>query len=275
MAFHLLNENYKNYSNCIPTSPGNFKNLPNAHAAITSYLFILVRVRDFQAQGDLGGEELGLKERTENKDIHIFWGGFKHGDHTLGKGGTWTSIAGPDQESEVAVCSHVSVVGSLTTALGCNPPVPLHQPGLCCWNIWVTGSGRAPHAAPHGLVLLFLASCFMHGPLVLGINTGCILLIPYLFVPIPLCSVIVRQTEVLLISATPWLFNICTFRSFCFFGVYFGCFWPYRHHRHITRKLKANDNNKNLSNGSTRNVSKISQNVVGGSHICSNWLQEL
>ena len=58
-------------------------------------------------------------------------------------------------------------------------------------------------AAPHGLVLLFLASCFVHGPLVLDINTDCILLIPYSFAPIPLCSVVVHQTEVLLILETP------------------------------------------------------------------------
>jgi len=41
----------------------------------------------------------------------------------------------------------------------------------------------------------------MHRPVVLDINTDCILLITHLFAPIPLGSVVVQQTEVLLISA--------------------------------------------------------------------------
>ena len=68
----------------------------DAHAAAT-YLFTLVAVRGSQAQGGLGEEELGLGERSEHKDIHSL-GGCKHGDHALGRGGTWTSGTGPDQD---------------------------------------------------------------------------------------------------------------------------------------------------------------------------------
>ena len=41
------------------------------------------------------------------------------------------------------------------------------------------------------------SSCLMHGPVVLDINTGCILLVPHLFVPIPLGSVVVQSNKIL------------------------------------------------------------------------------
>jgi hypothetical protein len=67
-----------------------------------TYLFTLVGVGGSQAQGGLGKEELGLGERSEHKDIHSLRG-CKHGDHALGRGGTWTSGTGPDRDSEVTV----------------------------------------------------------------------------------------------------------------------------------------------------------------------------
>jgi hypothetical protein len=63
---------------------------------------------------------------------------------------------------------------------------------------------HALHLVVESWCFTYVASCFMHGPLVL--NTGCILLVPHSFAPIPPCSVIVCQTEVLLILATPRLF---------------------------------------------------------------------
>ena len=76
--------------------------------AVTSYLVIhAIGVGGLQAlEGDSGGEELVLGGRffgIEDKDIHILGGAFKRGDHTLGRGGTWTSYAGPDRDSEVTV----------------------------------------------------------------------------------------------------------------------------------------------------------------------------
>src|ERR1700691_5618342 len=80
MAFHLLNQKLQKQFQLHPNFPWKFKNqslLHSAGAATASYLFILVGVGGFQAQGGLGGEELGLGERTKNKDIHIFWGGIQ------------------------------------------------------------------------------------------------------------------------------------------------------------------------------------------------------
>ena len=73
-------------------------------AAAKSYPFTLVEVRGLPApEENLRGGELILGGRLvgiENKDIQILEGGFKRGDHTLRGGGTWTSYAGLDQDSD-------------------------------------------------------------------------------------------------------------------------------------------------------------------------------
>jgi hypothetical protein len=52
----------------------------------------------------LGGElELGGRVGIVDVDVHISQGGFKRGDHTSWRGGTWTSYAGPDRDSEVTI----------------------------------------------------------------------------------------------------------------------------------------------------------------------------
>ena len=73
-------------------------------AAAKSYPFTLVEVRGLPApEENLRGGELILGGRLvgiENKDIQILEGGFKRGDHALRGGGTWTSYAGPDRDSD-------------------------------------------------------------------------------------------------------------------------------------------------------------------------------
>ena len=68
----------------------------------------------------------------------------------------------------------------------------------CVEIIWVTGLGRAPRAAPHGLVLMFRARTvgIMYKYRLYFTDT-------LLVCANPLGSVVVRQTEVLPVLETP------------------------------------------------------------------------
>ena len=91
--------------------------------------------------------------------------------------------------------SPYSAMSAQTAFTTCVLPVPA---GPVVGIIWVTRLGRAPRAAPHGLVLMFCARTIgiMYKYWLYFTDT-------LLVCANPLGSVVVRQTEVLAVLATP------------------------------------------------------------------------